>query len=96
MAWYRNFYHCTDCGTSWEDEWSCCCDDECPACGSRNWSPYRSEDLTFVIEPEDGRYVVYESPLTAEHKPRYERVAVAPTAAGATAYVALRQAARVD
>jgi hypothetical protein len=21
MAWYRNHYHCGDCGTHWDDEW---------------------------------------------------------------------------
>ena len=55
MAWYRNFYHCTDCDTRWEDEWSCCCDDECPECGSRNWSPYESEDLTEIILHSDNK-----------------------------------------
>jgi hypothetical protein len=22
------------CGTTWTDEWSCACDDECPVCGA--------------------------------------------------------------
>ncbi len=54
MAWYRNHYHCGDCGTDWEDEWSCCCDDECPECGSRHWSPVESEDLTEVVWQTEG------------------------------------------
>lgn len=29
---FRNHYEC-ECGESWDDEWSCCCDDECAACG---------------------------------------------------------------
>lgn len=52
MAWYRNHYHCGDCGTDWDDEWSCCCDDECPNCRSGDWSPVESDDLTFIVEPE--------------------------------------------
>ncbi len=32
MARYHIFYEC-DCGNTWEDEWSCACDDECPECG---------------------------------------------------------------
>lgn len=28
---YRNTYECP-CGTTWDDDWSCACDDECPAC----------------------------------------------------------------
>lgn len=74
MAWYRNFYHCDDCGTSWWDEWSCSCDDECPACGSSDWSPWWSEDLTLVVEERDGRLVMLRSPDEAEDKPRYQEV----------------------
>ena len=43
---FRNFYHCDECGHDWEDEWSCMCDDDCPKCGARHWSPYKSEDIT--------------------------------------------------
>ena len=71
MAWYRNHYHCTDCGTTWADEWSCCCDDECPVCGSRNWSPYESEVLTNIVEERDEWFVVLHSLDEAEDKPRY-------------------------
>jgi hypothetical protein len=42
---FRNFYRCPECGTEWEDEWDCCCDDECPSCGLKDISPYRSEDI---------------------------------------------------
>ena len=42
---FRNYYHCDECGHDWEDEWSCMCDDDCPACGARHWSPYKSEDI---------------------------------------------------
>lgn len=40
-----NYYICPDCGYEWEDEWDCDCDDDCPACGCRHVSPYRSEDI---------------------------------------------------
>ena len=93
MAWYVNHYHCGDCGADWDDEWSCCCDDECPNCGSGDWSPVESDDLTFVVEPEDGRFAVFESPVSAEDKPRYARMAVAPSAEAARAYITYRQAA---
>jgi DNA-directed RNA polymerase subunit M/transcription elongation factor TFIIS len=39
-----NFYRCPDCGEEWQDEWSCGCDDDCPECGARHISPYKSED----------------------------------------------------
>lgn len=75
MAWYRNHYHCGDCGTDWEDEWSCGCDDECPNCESSDWSPVESEDLTEVVcETPDG-FVVMRSPESAEDKPRYTPIA---------------------
>lgn len=28
-----NTYEC-DCGTTWDDDWCCACDDECPSCGT--------------------------------------------------------------
>jgi len=31
-TWLRIAYEC-DCGEEWQDEWSCACDSECPACG---------------------------------------------------------------
>lgn len=41
---FKNFYECDDCGHQWEDVWSCQCDDDCPECGARHMSPYKSED----------------------------------------------------
>ena len=45
---FRNFYHCAGCGHHWSDVWPAQCGDDCPACGARHNSPYRSED---VVEP---------------------------------------------
>jgi hypothetical protein len=44
QAWYRNQYECPRCGTEWEDQWSCGCDDECPDCGL-DCSPVTSEEI---------------------------------------------------
>jgi predicted nucleic acid-binding Zn-ribbon protein len=86
MAWYRNFYHCTDCGTAWDDEWSCCCDDECPNCGSRNWSPYASEDLSVLISRSTEEFIVLLSPREVEEdKPRYRLIATLKSEADARA-----------
>lgn len=41
---FLNKYRCDDCGVSWEDEWSCGCDDECPECG-KYFTPYESEEI---------------------------------------------------
>lgn len=43
--WFRNHYECPTCAISWDDEWSCQCDDECPECGV-SYSPVDSDDLT--------------------------------------------------
>ncbi|MHB1109189.1 MAG: hypothetical protein ACYCZU_02545 [Devosia sp.] len=91
MAWYLNHYECDSCGGRWDDEWSCCCDDECPHCGARNMSPYDSDDLTFQIERQDHLYIVYESPPSAEDKPRYEDVAVALSHSAALVYVEFKR-----
>lgn len=79
MAWYLNHYHCTDCGTGWSDEWSCCCDDECPSCGSGDWSPYDSDDLTEIVEESDGSLKLLRSPDAAEDGPDYKLIAIFPT-----------------
>lgn len=96
MAWFRNHYHCDDCGNEWEDDWSCCCDDQCPECGSKNWSPYDSDDLTFLVEHDEGQYVISMSPRSAEHTPDYDEIALAPTLGGAETYVKLRQSSYWD
>ena len=75
MAWYLNHYHCDECATEWSDEWSCGCDDDCPQCGSRHWSPYKSDDLTEIIEKEGDDFVVLSSPENAGHHPEYRPIA---------------------
>ena len=83
MAWYLNHYHCGDCGTDWDDEWSCCCDDDCPECGSRHWSPVRSEDLTEIVTRGETGFFVLRSPADADDKPRYGVLAAFSDAAAA-------------
>jgi predicted nucleic acid-binding Zn-ribbon protein len=51
MALFRNFYRCDKCGHEWTDVWSATCDDDCPHCGARHMSPYKSEDAP---PPSDG------------------------------------------
>lgn len=45
---YRNFYHCYECDHEWTDDWDAMPDDDCPNCGARHVSPYKTEDI-----PED-------------------------------------------
>lgn len=40
-----NYYECPQCGTAWEDEWDCACNDTCPACGTREIEPHHWEEL---------------------------------------------------
>jgi len=39
---FQNFYKCPDCKVKWDSEWSSMCDEECPDCGTKNISPYKS------------------------------------------------------
>ena len=64
------------------------CDDECPYCGARDMSPYKSEDLTELIEREGTEFVVLRSPETAEHDPDYEELGRFPTRAKAEEFLA--------
>jgi DNA-directed RNA polymerase subunit RPC12/RpoP len=42
---FLNYYRCEECSHEWADEWSCQSGDECPECGARDITPYKSEDL---------------------------------------------------
>jgi len=45
---FKNKYRC-ECGTAWEDEWSCMCDDRCPSCDTPI-SPEYSEAVGDVCD----------------------------------------------
>jgi hypothetical protein len=79
MAWFRNRYQCDRCQFAWHDEWSCMCDDDCPACGARHMSPYDTDDLTEIIAKHGDEFAVFRSSDTAERKPDYQAVGVFPT-----------------
>jgi|ERR1700722_7357810 hypothetical protein len=79
MAWFRNQYVCAECDESWEDEWSCGCDDDCPRCGARDTGPVDSIDLTEVIEEYEGKFLVFMSPDSAEDSADYELIAECDT-----------------
>jgi hypothetical protein len=42
---YINYYRCPYDGTEWVDVWSCCCNDMCPKCETKDIEPYKSEDV---------------------------------------------------
>jgi hypothetical protein len=53
---YTNHYNC-DCGASWQDQWSCACDDRCPLCNT-SCSPTHSENMApevvnLTIDPDE-------------------------------------------
>jgi len=82
VAWFRNHYRCDDCGSDWCDEWSCTCDDDCPHCGARHMSPCKSDELTEIVDEQDGRFVALRSRDDAEDSPDYEEIAVLCEAPG--------------
>jgi hypothetical protein len=50
-------------------------------------TPYKSEDLTEVVEQEGGEFIVLRSPDTAEHDPDYRELGRFPTRASAEAFL---------
>lgn len=88
MAWYCNYYRCARCGYEWPDEWSCTCEDDCPSCGARHMTPYESDDLTTIIEPDGGEFVVLWSPESAEHEADYCELGRFPTRRKAERFLA--------
>ena len=88
MAWFRNHFLCDRCDSRWKDEWSCTCDDDCPHCGARHMSPFKSEDLTAVIEQDGAKFVVLWSPETAEHDPDYRELGIFSTRQQAETFLA--------
>ncbi|MEX0827684.1 MAG: hypothetical protein WD005_01905 [Haliea sp.] len=88
MAWFRNYYKCARCSARWKDAWSAMCDDDCPHCGARHMSPYKSDDLTTVIEPDGDKFVVLWSPESAEHEPHYRELGWFPSRKQAEAFLA--------
>ena len=87
MAWFLNFYKCDRCRRYWTDDWSCMCDDDCPHCGARHVSPFKSDDLTEIIEQRDNVFVALRSPDTAEHLPEYRELGRFSTLAEAETYL---------
>jgi hypothetical protein len=88
MAWYRNYYICERCDSTWTDEWSCTCDDDCRHCGARHMSPYNSDDLTEMIVPDGNEFIVLWSPETAEHNADYRELGRFTTRAEAETFLA--------
>ncbi len=73
MAWFLKYYRHRECYTSWTDEWSCACNDRCPRCDAEI-EPYKWDDVSVIVQDnESGTWEVLVSPVTAEHRPDYER-----------------------
>ena len=44
LLMFTNYYDCPRCHFTWNDTWSCACDDDCPDCSLRHISPYDSDE----------------------------------------------------
>jgi hypothetical protein len=42
---FVNYYRCPRDGEEWADVWSCCCNDRCPKCGTKDIEPYKSMEV---------------------------------------------------
>lgn len=63
-------------------------DDDCPYCGARHMSPFKSSDLTAVVEASDDAFVVLRSSQAAEHQPDYRELGCFPTREQADKFMA--------
>lgn len=52
IDWFSNHYSCEQCRHSWDDEWSCMCDDRFPLCFSEV-TPSYSADLSRPLVHQD-------------------------------------------
>jgi hypothetical protein len=41
---FLNHYYHAPCNTSWDDEWHCMSNDQCPTCGMKDIEPEESDD----------------------------------------------------
>jgi len=64
------------------------CEDDCPDCDARHMSPYKSDDLTIIIEKEGKRFVVLRSAEMAECDPEYFQIGTFATRTKARTFVA--------
>lgn len=49
MPWFNKYYRCPECGTEWQDEWECLCDDRCPTCDTSS-APYDHAEIDLNSE----------------------------------------------
>lgn len=52
---YINYYRCPFDGTEWADVWSCCCNDMCPKCETKDIEPYKKQGSYPYEGNESGR-----------------------------------------
>ncbi|HKN25665.1 MAG TPA: hypothetical protein VJX72_12525 [Candidatus Acidoferrum sp.] len=57
---FINYYRCSYDGTEWGDIWSCCCNDMCPKCQTKDIEPFKSKEV--IHTKRKGR-------VTTEKKP---------------------------
>jgi len=53
MTLWLNYYECPRCNYTWEDEWDCQVDDDCPNCGCRSIGPSASREVENFKKRED-------------------------------------------
>ncbi len=90
MAWFRHYYHCEACESSWLAEWSEVREDDCPFCRAHDVFPYRTDDWSVVIEAEADGYVVLASRDTADDDPDYRELGTFSSFDEARAFLAER------
>jgi len=88
MAWFLHFLQMRPLHAKMDRRMACMCDDECPHCGARDMTPFKSEDLTELVEQDGNEFVAIRSPSWAEYDPDYRELGRFPTREKAEAFLA--------
>jgi len=90
MPWFRNHYICTVCEGHWHAEAAEAEDAHCIHCRAYDVAPYRSDDVSRVIDRDGARFVVMECVKVTKRGPNWRAVKRFDTRDAAKAYLAQR------
>jgi len=90
MAWFRNHYVCTACEGHWVSEHDEIVEMQCLHCRAYDVTPYKSDDWSVVVEPQDDGYVVLEAIAVTPHGPNYKPLGRFDSRDAARAFVSSR------
>jgi hypothetical protein len=90
MPWFRNHYVCEACDGHWIAEHTEVIEAHCPFCRVYDVAPYKSDDWSLVVQPQDDGYVVLEAAAVTAQGPNYRPLGHFDSRDAARAFVAAR------